>query len=74
MMYLILLLSMVSTYPQSDLLANSNADDFTDSYSNSNVPQMTETITAHASSIGAWVDERGLTISAPKYTITLFTP
>ena len=54
-----------STFPQFDnLLINSYADDFTVSCSNSNV----------ALNIEKWVDERGLTISAPNSTITLFTP
>ena len=65
----------VSTYPESvNLLENSDADDFTDSCSSPNVPQMAATLTTQASSVEAWADERGLTISAPKSTITLFTP
>ena len=39
-----------SEFSQSDnLLANSYADDFMDSYSNSNVPQMAKGLNAHAS-------------------------
>ena len=54
----------ISTFPQSDnLVINSYADDFTASCSNSNAYQMTE-----------WAEERGLAISAPKLTISLFTP
>ena len=44
-----------STFPQSDNpLINSYADDFTVSCSDSNVAQMTETLTAHASNIEEW--------------------
>ena len=35
---------------------------------------MTEALTAHASNIQEWADERGFTISALKSVITLFTP
>ena len=61
----------VSTYSQSGQLVNSYIDDFTDFYSGTNFPQMTEILTAHASNVGA--DERVLTISGPKSIITLFT-
>ena len=64
-----------STFPQSDnLLANSYAEDFTVSCSNSNVAQMAEVHTANASNIEEWADEQGLAISAPKSTITVFIP
>ena len=60
--------------PQSDnLLTNSYADDFAVSCSNSNVAQMAEALTTHSTNIDQWADERGLAISAPKSTITLFT-
>ena len=61
-----------STFPQFDqLLANSYADNFNVSCSNSNVAQMAEALTAHASNIEDRADERGLAISAvkpPHYT------
>jgi len=55
------------------LLTSSYADDFTISCSNYNVDQMTESLSAH-SPIIELADERALAISAPKSTITLFTP
>ena len=65
----------VSTFPQSnDFLTSSYADDFTISCSNSNINQMAESFSAHSPIIEEWADERGLAISAPKSTITLFTP
>ena len=42
--------------------------------STSNVAQMTDALTAHSSNIEECADERDLAISAPKSTITLFTP
>ena len=60
---------------QSDaFLTSSYADDFTVSCSNSNVDQMAESLSAYSPIIEEWADERGLAISAPKSTITLFTP
>ena len=35
---------------------------------------MAEALTVHSSNIAEWADERGLAISAPKSTITLFFP
>ena len=35
---------------------------------------MAEAVIAHASNIEHWADERSLAISAPKFTVTLFTP
>ena len=63
----------VSSYPQSDLLSSSYADDFTDSISGPTIPPSAETLSAHAESVFAWAEEKGLSISAPKSTITLFT-
>ena len=65
---------LVSTYHQSEILfAISYTDDFMDSGSNSNVAQMAEALTTYiyTSNIGTCKDERGLTISAPRFTITL---
>ena len=50
---------------------NSYADYFTDSYFNPNVPQMTVALTDHTSRVEAWVDEWGLTISAPVSFLSL---
>jgi len=61
----------ISTFPQTDdFLTSSYADGFTVSCSNSNVNQMVEALSAHSSNIEEW----SLAISAPKSTITLFTP
>ena len=49
-------------------------DDFTISSSNSNVDQMVEAFSAHSSNNEEWADEPGSANSAPKSTITLFTP
>ena len=52
---------------------NPYADDFTVFCSNSsNVHQMAAALSAHASNIEEWADERGLAISVPKSTIILF--
>ena len=64
----------VSTYPQSDLLTTSYADDFTDSCSSPNISEAASSLSAHAQLVGDWAEERGLAISAPKSNITLFTP
>ena len=53
-------------------LVNSYAYDLTDSYSDAVLPQMVEILTVYASGVRAWADERGLIISAPKSTMTLF--
>ena len=64
----------VSTYPQSDVLTTSYADDFTDSCSSSSIPTAARHLSMHAERVGEWADERGLAISAPKSNVTLFTP
>ena len=52
-----------STFLESDnLLTISYADDFTVSCSNSNVDQVTETLTGHSSNIEDWADEQALAI------------
>ena len=63
----------VSTYPQTDSPSTSYADDFTDSYSDVDVTSAAGVLSAHASDVAAWAGGRGLTISAAKSTITLFT-
>ena len=56
-----------STFHQfHNLLADSYADDFNVSCSNSNVAQMAETLSANSSNIEEWADKRDLAISAPK--------
>ena len=63
-----------SKFPRSDnIFTNSYAGDFSVSCFNSNVDQITEALTDHSSNIKGWADERGLAISSPKCTITVFT-
>ena len=64
----------VSTYPQDDHLTLSYADDFTDSITSRNYRDATPALTHQATRVQQWADERGLALSAPKSTITLFTP
>ena len=63
----------VSNYPQSPQLTSSYADDFTDSFSSSDIPSAASALTAHAARVVEWADDRGLAISTPKSTVTLFT-
>ena len=64
----------VSTYPQDDHLTLSYADDFTDSITSRNYRDATPALTRQATRVQQWADDRGLALSAPKSTITLFTP
>ena len=65
----------VSTFPQyDDFFTKFYADDFIVSCSKFNVDQIAEALSSHWPNIGEWADERGLAISTPKSTITLFTP
>ena len=63
----------VSTYPQSPQLTTSYADDFTDSFSSSHVPTAASALASHAELVAEWAADRGLAISSPKSTVTLFT-
>ena len=66
----------VFTYPQSDDFLT-NADTFLLTYADNFCflfQLQHEAFSAHSSNIEEWADERGLVISAPKLTITLFTP
>ena len=64
----------VSTYPQSDLLTTSYADDFTDSSFNPDVTTAASALSDHAGRVVAWAEERGLALNPTKSTVTLFTP
>ena len=64
----------VSTCPQDDQLTLSYADDFTDSITSRNYRDATPALTHQATRVQQWADDRGLALSAPKSTITLFTP
>ena len=63
----------VSTYPLSPQLTSSYADDFTNSFSSPHIPTASDALSTHASQVCQWADERDLSISAPKSTVTLFT-
>ena len=64
----------VSTYPQSSgITSTSYADDFTDSCSDPDISAAAARLTEHASRVSNWATERGMTLSAPKSTVTLFT-
>ena len=63
----------VSTYPHSDHLTTSYADDFTDASSSTDFELSASALTEHASRVTNWAEDHGLSISAPKSTVTLFT-
>ena len=64
----------VSSYPSSpDVSSTSYADDFTDSYTSPDIPTAASALSSHARLVSGWADERGLAISYPKSTVTLFT-
>ena len=64
----------VSSYPSSpDVTSTSYADDFTDSYTSPDIPTAASALSSHARLVSGWAEERGLAISYPKSTITLFT-
>ena len=63
----------VSSYPNSPQLTTSYADDFTDSYSSPDYMTAATALSSHATQVAAWAHDRGLSISAPKSTVTLFT-
>ena len=64
----------VSSYPQDDHLTLSYADDFTDSIASRSYSDATPALTCQATRVHQWANERGLALSAPKSTITHFTP
>ena len=65
----------VSNHPDSPNLATTSyADDFTASSSSPLIPTAAAALSAHATQVSEWAAGRGLSISAPKSTVTLFTP
>ena len=65
----------VSSYPQSDHISSTSyADDFNDSCSDPSIPAAAARLTDHATRVSSWAAERGMILSAPKSTVTLFTP
>merc|ERR1711888_210463 len=63
----------VSSYPLSPQLTTSYADDFSDSFSSPDVSTAASALSAHSSHVVEWAQERGLAISLPKSSVTLFT-
>ena len=63
----------VSSYPQGTHLTGSYADDFTDSVTCRNYTDASPPLTRQATKVHQWAGERGLTLSALKSTVTLFT-
>ena len=65
---------LVSSYPSDPHITSSSyADDFTDSYTSHDIQTAARALLAHAANVSHWADERGLLISAPKSSITVFT-
>ena len=64
----------VSSYPQGEHLTTSYADDFNDSVTAVDVGAAADALTEQANRVTLWAEERGLSLSAPKSTVTLFTP
>ena len=71
---LVLFNFFVSTYPHSTHLITSYADDFTDSASSTDYTPAAAALSEHANRVSLWAADLGLTLSAPKSTVTLFTP
>ena len=63
----------VSSYPEDNHLTLSYADDFTDSITNSSYVTAATGLTNQATRVSEWASERGLALSAPKSTVTLFS-
>ena len=63
----------VSSYPHSSHLTTSYADDFTDASSHTDFTQAASALTEHASRVSEWAENLGLSLSAPKSSVTLFT-
>ena len=64
----------VHDYPHADHLTSSYADDFTDSYSSPDYRTAASALTDQATRVSEWAEQKGLSLSAPKSTVTLFTP
>ena len=63
----------VHDYPHSDHLTSSYADDFTDSHSHPDYNTSASALTDHATRVSSWAEQKGLSLSAPKSTVSLFT-
>ena len=63
----------VSTYPHSTHLTTSYADDFTDASSHTGFRVAASALTEQAARVSEWAEDLGLSLSAPKSSVTLFT-
>ena len=63
----------VHDYPHSDHLTSSYADDFTDSHSHPDFHTSAAALTDHAARVSQWAERKGLTLSAQKSTVSLFS-
>ena len=64
----------VSSYPNTCPLLTSYADDFTAAASSTDPREAGDILASHASDVVSWVGEKRLLLSAPKSSVTLFTP
>ena len=62
----------VSTYPRSDHLTTSYANDFTDSQSSTDYTAAASDLSEQVTQVSQWAEEYRLALSAPKSTVTLF--
>ena len=64
----------IANYPDSIELHTSYADDITAAASNSSIDSSTQQLTAHLGEVTDWASNLGMSISAPKSQVILFTP
>ena len=64
----------VHDYPHADHLTSSYADDLTDCYSFPNYLTAASALADHANRVSQCAEQKELSLSAPKSTVTLFTP
>ena len=63
-----------STYPETCPLITSYADDFTSAASDTDPQAAADVLSNHATDVAEWAESKKLRISAPKSSVTLFTP
>ena len=71
---LLLFITFVSDYPSNCKLQFSYADDSKAAESFTNINIAADVSTTHVEAMGAWAKLRGFEISAPKSSVTVFTP
>ena len=70
----VLLNFFVFSYPEGEDLTTSYADDFTDSVTAVDISLAADALTEQTTHVSLWAEERGLSLSATKSSITLVTP